>query len=116
MSLTLVGKTVLCDLLTCSIVTTVSNVCTTSSVAHFSGTKASGSDTVSYTLDTSQYRASTMFCLSCVSNENAGTVFNSLPFEMKVDCASAGYSVTNHASLVKTVVYTIDGNSPTFPL
>lgn len=35
---------------------------------------------------------------------------------MEVTCASSGYTVTNHASLVKEVIYILDGNSPTFPV
>jgi hypothetical protein len=97
---------------------TDSSTCTDTTVTHFTGGNSGGS-TVSYTIDISTVRAKNWYCLKCVSNELANTVFKSLPFEMEVkevNCESSGYTVSNHASLKTDYFFIIDGSKPLHPV
>jgi hypothetical protein len=108
-----------CVFNTCVIVTAASAAACnahTSTVAYITGSLVG--TTISYTIDTTTVRANAYYCLSCESNECGKTIFQSNPFEMEVTCASSGYTVTNHASLVnKEIIYILDGvNFPFFPV
>jgi hypothetical protein len=110
MTIVLAGNTKLCNMDSCSIVTASdASTCTDTAITHFTASN-SGGTTISHTINTSAIRVKSWYCLKCVSNEIALTEFKSLPFEMEVTCASSGYVVSNHASLITDYFHVADGN------